>query len=168
MIRFSIRALLLITAAIALVVWWTDSGFRVVHDEFHPSYGRFVVYAKKGGEPGRVNVRVKHVPPIKAAGEVQTSNTMIFETDETSSFKLESVIDKNSGVWCLYDTCDANFVIIALRSSGKPSDFGNYWHPAVHIGWGRGFWAKLFDQTKSTHSQIPYDRLPSEAMIFSE
>jgi len=41
------------------------------------------------------------------------------------------------------------------------------WHPGIHIGWARGFWAQLFDEVKQANPNIPYEALPGEMFILS-
>lgn len=162
--HFSLKTLFLVITIIAIVVWWGDSDFHVVHDESNPSHGRFVIYAKQGGGRGQLQVRVKHFPTNSNSQEIHCSGVMNVVIDESANLEFDSVFEKSTGVWCLYDTCNANFVILALPSKGQPSDFGNFWHPGIHIGWGRGFWAKCFNRLKTKHD-IPYPQLPSEKRI---
>ena len=144
--KFSIRTMLIVVAIAAVAVWWLDSGFRVVHEEYHPKFGRFVIYAKRG----------------KVPEEGHISGTMEMNGTPVSELEFKSLVDPVASVWCIYDTGDANFVLIALPEKAQTGGFGAFWHPGIHLGWGRGFWVNLYDEFRGAHPELPYRRLPSE------
>ncbi|MEE2827413.1 MAG: hypothetical protein VYE64_12370 [Planctomycetota bacterium] len=58
--------------------------------------------------------------------------------------------------------------IVILVMSEPEGVTGGIWHPGVHVGWGRGYFIKLFRELKVRHPEIPYDVLPGEKRTESE
>ncbi len=168
--RFSLRFLLGLIAIAAIALWWMDSGYRVVYDEQEPRYGRFVVYAKRDASSGRYLTRVRFIPPNGDAKKGHLSEVMELQ-NPPRELGFESVVDNATKLWCIYDTSDEGFVILAyphMPKSKQSGSFGSFWHPGIHIGWGRGFWSNFFLELKKANPKIPYEDLPAEMRIVYE
>ena len=155
---FSIRTLLVLMAIAALIVWWSVPRFRMIHQETSPGHGEILISIKQEWMSGQYKMRIKYIPTGAQPDEIHLSNTILLGTDQLDQLEFQSLIDDETGLWCLYDTVDKNVVILV---SPTGVDY-RIWHPGVHIGWARGIWINYFKTIKKAHAEIPYDRLPTE------
>ena len=101
---FSIRTLLVLVAIAALIVWWSVSGFRVIHQETSPGHGEILISIKQEWMSGQYKMRIKYIPTGAQPDEIHLSNTILLGTDQLDQLDFESLIDDETGLWCLYDT----------------------------------------------------------------
>lgn len=147
-------------AIAALIVWWSVSGFRVIHQETSPGHGEILISIKQEWMSGQYKMRIKYIPTGAQPDEIHLSNTILLGTDQLDQLEFQSLIDDETGLWCLYDTADKNVVILVVPNLIGVD--GRIWHPGIHIGWARGYWIDYFKTIKEAHAEIPYDRLPTE------
>lgn len=163
--RFSVRALLGLVAVAAVIVWWVDPGFHVIYDEVSPSHGRLLISGKRVRKTNQYKLRVKYIPNQTDPGEIQWSPPLVIEGIDNERMAFDSIVDANTGTWCVYDTADKQFVFMAFPGIGKNASQGRYWHPGMRIGWARGLWIARFRDIRTAHPEIPYAELPSELRL---
>ena len=159
--RFSIKTLLVLVAIAAIAIWWTDSGYRVIYDEVSPSHGQILIFAKREWRSDLYELRIRYTSNNAQPDEIHISDTILLEDFGDKKLEFKSLIDDESGLWCLYDTSGQDVVILVLPAKGRNQKFGQIWHPGIHIGWARGLWIDYFRTIKESHPEIPYDELPS-------
>lgn len=97
------------------------------------------------------------------------SQRIVFkDLDDETRLEFKSLVDRDSGDWCVYDTSQAGFIFMATvptPESLQKGAFRNFWHPGIHIGWGRGFWAGRYRAVKGSHDDLPYKRFVSEKPV---
>lgn len=160
--RFSLKFLLMLVTIAALLVWSLDSGYRQVYRETLATHGEIVIYGKKNPASQQVLLKVQYTPNGTKKERLKSVPAMVLQdTVELPSFS--SINDKATGLWSVFDEGDTYFVFLAYPAKkGKSKVPGEFWHPGVHIGWGRGFWAKEYKTLKGLYPTLPYKSLPSE------
>lgn len=163
--QFSVRMILGCMTVVAILLVWLNPGFRVVHEEERDGFGHLVVYAKNDRDSEQLLLRVKFTPENTSNGDAEITKTIVAGNSDQGTLGLRSLFDNQTGLWCVYDSKDYNFVFIARPST--PGGKASFWHPGLNVGWMRGLWVKLFREVKNSHPQIPDDRLPVEMRHFA-
>ena len=166
--RFSLKFLLLLVTIAALLVWWLDSGYREIYRENLATHGELVIFGRKSREPKQVLIKVRFTPKGAKKDSLRSIPAVCLEkAADYPSFR--SITDKTSGLWCVFDNENTDFVFLAYPS-GKVKGKGSYafWHPGVHLGWGRGFWADRYKTLRSLNPILPYRNLPSDRPFVSD
>ena len=159
--QFSIKTLLVIVAVVGLVLWFTDSGYRVIYQDDSTNHGTLFVLAKRSWNSDPDRIRIKFIPRNSKTIETHFSKPIQFDAD-SSKLNFQSVVDSASGIWCIYDTDDQQIVILIKSTTGAGQVQTELWHPGIHIGWARVIWANYFADIKKCHDEIPYKQLPGE------
>ena len=161
--QFSIRGLLIAITLIATGIWYFDTGYQTVYSEQTPEHGKVTVSIRPLKDT-TYQVRVK----LSAAGYPASIGEFLIELPEHQKLEIESQVHPVSGLWCIYDTVDVDVVILVkptLDWGTAPTAYSQWWHPGIHIGWGRGVWANWYFEARLQLTTLPYGRLPVELPV---
>lgn len=107
------------------------------------------------------------MPAGGSSEDVHASLVLLFHKPVEERLSFHSVVD-SAGNWFV---CDENghglVVVVRKRPKVVPDGFRQLWHPGVHVGWMRGFWAKLYRDAKAVNPGMPYKGLPGEMKVES-
>jgi len=169
MLRFSIKTLLIVVTLVALLIWWFDDGWRVIHQETSKTHGALVVYGKKDRESDKFLLKVKYRPNGASADNTHLSDAFeLRESAQSLPASFSSVVDIAGEYWCVYDDDQQRVVIVVAPLTKGDNVDQSIWHPGVHIGWARGLWHKIYMDLKKSHPQLPYKSLPGEMRIATQ
>ncbi len=144
-----------------------DGEYQLVLKKISAIHGQIEIYTKQEAEPQQQRVRVEFTKKNGGEDDIHHSDPIVLSSENNvGDIAFDSFIDEQTGLWCLYDTCGKNFVIlIALPDVSRHSKY-DIWHPGVRgIGWGRGIWVNYYRELRKSHDELPYVKLPSELEI---
>lgn len=159
--QFGIRSLFAIVLLSALGIWgwiwWFDRDYQKVFHIDSPKHGKATIYAKYDSTTDRLYLRIKTAPRTYH----EQIETFYLEPYEYGEIKFDSVVDVASGTIVIYDLNNQHFVMMF-----EPG--GTYWHPGVHVGWWRGYWADRYQDIRKRHPKLPYRTFPTERPIAAD
>ena len=143
-----------------------DGEYQLLLEEFSADHGRIVFYSMIDRQSRQRRLRVEFTRKNGVADEVHLSEAFVIsKDDDAGELTFGSFVDERTGLWCLYDKCGKNFVMLIAQPEDNRQPRYGFWHPGIRVGWMRGLWVRYFKDIRGGHDELPYDELPSELEI---